>query len=84
MTNFDELTMKYQLPKLFAQSSESGFTIIESLVAILVASILLAAIAPVLVISTATRVQARRIELATQAAKAFVDGVRVKQFQRTK
>jgi prepilin-type N-terminal cleavage/methylation domain-containing protein len=78
MTNFDELTMKYQLPKLFAQSSESGFTIIESLVAILVASILLAAIAPVLVISTATRVQARRIELATQAAKAFVDGVKSK------
>jgi prepilin-type N-terminal cleavage/methylation domain-containing protein len=78
MTNFDQLTMKYQLPKLFAQSSESGFTIIESLVAILVASILLAAIAPVLVISTATRVQARRIELATQAAKAFIDGVKSK------
>lgn len=70
--------MKYQLPKLFTQSSESGFTIIESLVAILVGSILLAAIAPVLVISTATRVQARRIELATQAAKAFVDGVKSK------
>lgn len=53
-----------------------GFTIVESLVALLVVAILLAAIAPVLVISTATRVQARRVELATQAAKTFIDGVR--------
>lgn len=56
--------------------SDSGFTILESLVALLVAAILLAAIAPVLVISTATRVQARRVELATQAAKTFIDSVR--------
>lgn len=57
-------------------SSNSGFTIIESIVALLVAAILLAAIAPVLVFSTATRVQARRVELATRAAKTFIDGVR--------
>ncbi|BAZ14880.1 hypothetical protein NIES4071_67500 [Calothrix sp. NIES-4071] len=56
-------------------SGESGFTIIESLMAIIVAAILLAAIAPVLVLATATRVQARRIELATQAAKTFIDAV---------
>lgn len=56
--------------------SDSGFTIIESLVAIIVVAILLTAIAPVLVMSTATRVQARRVELATQAAKSFIDGVR--------
>ncbi|MEA5551287.1 hormogonium polysaccharide secretion pseudopilin HpsB [Anabaena cylindrica UHCC 0172] len=55
--------------------SNSGFTIIESLVAIVVVSILLAAIAPVIVLSTATRVQAKRIELASQAAKTFIDGV---------
>lgn len=54
---------------------ESGFTIIESLMAIIVVAILLTAIAPVLVLSTATRVQARRIELATQAAKTFIDAV---------
>lgn len=53
-----------------------GFTIIESLVAILVASILLVAIAPVLTISVATRVQARRVELASQAARSYIDGVR--------
>lgn len=57
-------------------SSDSGFTIVESLVAILVAAILLAAIAPIIVFSTATRVQARRVELATRAAKTFIDGVR--------
>jgi prepilin-type N-terminal cleavage/methylation domain-containing protein len=59
-------------------SAESGFTIIESLVAIVVAAILLAAIAPVIILSTATRIQARRIELATQAAKTYVDSVRTK------
>ncbi|TFI54450.1 type II secretion system protein [Mastigocladus laminosus UU774] len=57
-------------------SNESGFTIIESLVAILVVAILLAAIAPVFVISVATRVQAKRIETATDAAKTYIDGVR--------
>ncbi|MCG6137375.1 MAG: hormogonium polysaccharide secretion pseudopilin HpsB [Nostoc sp. LLA-1] len=71
--------MKLQvLPTSFTQSSESGFTIIESLVAIIVTSILLTAISPVLVISTATRVQSRRVELATQAAKTYIDGVQTK------
>ncbi len=67
-----------QLQQLSADSSESGFTIIESLVAILVVTILLAAIAPILVMSTATRVQARRVELATAAAKSFVDAIKSK------
>lgn len=58
------------------QSSQAGFTIVESLLAIILVSILLAAIAPVLVLATANRVQAKRVELATNAAKAYVDGVR--------
>jgi prepilin-type N-terminal cleavage/methylation domain-containing protein len=57
-------------------SGESGFTIIESLVAMLVVTILLAAIAPTIVIATATRVQSKRIEVATQAARTFIDGVK--------
>jgi prepilin-type N-terminal cleavage/methylation domain-containing protein len=57
-------------------SGESGFTIIESLVALLVVAILLTAIAPVIVLATATRVQSRRVELATQATKTFIDGIR--------
>ncbi|MEH1835818.1 MAG: hormogonium polysaccharide secretion pseudopilin HpsB [Nostoc sp.] len=58
-------------------SGESGFTIIESLVAMLVVTILLAAIAPTIVIATATRVQSKRVELATQAVRTFIDGVKI-------
>lgn len=57
-------------------SSQLGFTIIESLIAIIVVAILLAAIAPVIVLSVGTRVQAKRVELATDAAKTYIDGVR--------
>ncbi|NJN12894.1 MAG: type II secretion system protein [Richelia sp. RM1_1_1] len=57
-------------------SSQSGFTIIESLVAIIVAGILMTAIAPTIVLSVATRVQAKRVELATDASKSYIDGVR--------
>jgi prepilin-type N-terminal cleavage/methylation domain-containing protein len=71
--------MKLQLlRKLLNQSQDSGFTIIESLIAILVTSILLTAISPVIVISTATRVQSRRVELAIQAARTYIDGVQTK------
>ncbi|MBD2254130.1 hormogonium polysaccharide secretion pseudopilin HpsB [Nostoc parmelioides] len=68
--------IKYKKQQQKTSCSDSGFTIIESLVAIIVVAILLTAIAPVLVLSTATRVQARRVELATQAAKTFIDGIR--------
>ncbi|NET33406.1 MAG: type II secretion system protein, partial [Cyanothece sp. SIO1E1] len=56
--------------------SESGFTILESLVAILVVAILLIAVSPVLTLAVANRVQSRRVELATQAARAYIDGVK--------
>jgi prepilin-type N-terminal cleavage/methylation domain-containing protein len=68
----------HQLQQLSTKSSQSGFTIIESLVALIVVGILLAAIAPVLVIATATRVQARRVELATEAAKALINAIKSK------
>ncbi|MCX7592219.1 MAG: hormogonium polysaccharide secretion pseudopilin HpsB [Fischerella sp.] len=64
------------LQKRLPHSCDAGFTIVESLVALLVAAILLAAIAPVLVLSTATRVQSRRVELATLAAQTYIDGVK--------
>ncbi len=62
--------------QLFTHSSQSGFTIIESLMAVVVVSILMAAIAPAIALSVATRVQAKRIEQASQAARAYVDGVK--------
>lgn len=68
--------MIYHKNQLVKLSNESGFTIIESLMAIIVVSILLAAIAPVIVLSVATRVQARRVELATDAARSYVDGIK--------
>ncbi len=57
-------------------ASSHGFTIIESLIAIAVVGILMTAIAPVIVLSVGNRVQARRIELATGAARTYIDGVR--------
>jgi prepilin-type N-terminal cleavage/methylation domain-containing protein len=57
-------------------STQSGFTIIECLLAIILVSILMVAIAPAIVFSVATRLQARRVELGTQAARAYIDGVR--------
>ncbi|AFY40746.1 hormogonium polysaccharide secretion pseudopilin HpsB [Nostoc sp. PCC 7107] len=59
-----------------AESGEDGFTIIESLIALLIVAILMTAIAPALVISFATRVQARRVELASQSARAYIDGIK--------
>ncbi|AFZ31397.1 hypothetical protein Glo7428_2902 [Gloeocapsa sp. PCC 7428] len=56
--------------------SQDGFTIVDALVAIVVVGILMSAIAPVMVLSVGNRVQARRVELATQAAKTYLDGIR--------
>jgi prepilin-type N-terminal cleavage/methylation domain-containing protein len=58
------------------QSRDGGYTIIESLVAMIVVSVLMIAIAPVMAFSVATRVQARRIELATQAARTYIAALR--------
>ncbi len=59
-----------------SKSNQSGFTIIESLVAVIVVAILMTAISPVIVLSVATRVQSRRIELAADAATAYIDGIK--------
>jgi len=59
-----------------SQPRDGGYTIIESLVAMIVVSVLMIAIAPVMAFSVATRVQARRTELATQAGKAYIDALR--------
>ncbi len=63
----------------FAQKlkqQDSGYTIIESLVAMIVVSVLMIAIAPVMAFSVATRVQARRTELAAMAGRAYIDALR--------
>lgn len=65
-----------KMPNSPQPTSQSGFTIIESLIAILVVTILMVGLAPVVALSVATRVQAKRVEQATQAARSYVDGVR--------
>ncbi|MGB3694080.1 MAG: hormogonium polysaccharide secretion pseudopilin HpsB [Spirulinaceae cyanobacterium] len=57
-------------------NNQDGFTIIESLLAIIVVGILMTAVAPVIAFSVANRVQAQRVETATNAAKAFIEGIR--------
>jgi prepilin-type N-terminal cleavage/methylation domain-containing protein len=57
-------------------STQSGFTLIECLIAIMIVSILMVAVAPAIVVSVATRVQARRLEQATEAARAYIAGVK--------
>lgn len=44
--------------------------------AIVVVGILMTVVAPVIVLSVGNRVQARRVELASQAAKDYTDGIR--------
>lgn len=60
-------------PKIEAQ----GFTLVESLMGILVISVVAITITPPIVLSTATRVQNRRAEQAMQLAQAEVDRIRV-------
>lgn len=57
--------------------SEHGLTIIESLVAVVVASVVVAAITPPILVAVATRVQNQRAEQAFQLAQAEVDKARL-------
>jgi type II secretory pathway pseudopilin PulG len=68
---------KRQQQQNLSQSPEGGYTIIESLVAMIVVSVLMIAIAPVMAFSVATRVQARRVELASQAGTGYINALRV-------
>ncbi|MDJ0510761.1 MAG: hormogonium polysaccharide secretion pseudopilin HpsB [Crocosphaera sp.] len=54
----------------------AGYTIMEGLVAMIMVAFLMSAVAPVIALSVGTRVQARRIELGSQAASSYIDGVR--------
>lgn len=56
--------------------SEAGLTLIECLVAIIVASLVIGLTTPAVVISVATRVNSQKTEQAIEAAQAEVDRVR--------
>ncbi|WP_424098559.1 hormogonium polysaccharide secretion pseudopilin HpsB [Moorena producens] len=59
-----------------SQSSDAGFTIMESLMAMMIITILMLGISPMIVLGVANRVQSRRVEIGVQAARAYIDGVR--------
>ena len=48
---------------------DAGFTLLESLMAVVVVSILIVSIGPMVALSTASRVNARRVDQATQAGR---------------
>ncbi len=73
-----QLKTLIELQKLFAKShSEQGFTIIESLMAIVVITVLVVAITPPIFLAVGTRVQNQKAEQAMQLAQRQVDQVRV-------
>ncbi len=59
------------------QLSEQGFTLLESLVGMLVITIILAAMTPPILLAVGTRIQNRRAEQAMQLAQGEIDRVRV-------
>ena len=66
----------FQHPNNMQPSNQQGFTIIESLVAILVVTILLVTISPAIVVSIGVRLQAKRVDSATRAARLYIDAVK--------
>ena len=64
--------------------TDTGFTLLESLMAVAVVSILLVGIAPMVALSTAARVNARRVDQATQAGKGYIEAVRGKVYDTAK
>ncbi|MEA5466005.1 prepilin-type N-terminal cleavage/methylation domain-containing protein [Leptothoe sp. PORK10 BA2] len=62
--------------RLRGKSSNAGLTLIESLVAVAVIGITAASVGPVILVSTATRIQSQRAEQALQIAQGEVDRVR--------
>ncbi len=67
----------FKQPKTNLKTEVQGFTLIESLMGILVITVVAITITPPIVISTATRVQNRRAEQAMQLAQAEIDRIRV-------
>jgi type II secretory pathway pseudopilin PulG len=53
-------------------SSEAGYTILEGIMAIVVVTVLLVAISPMIGFAAAVRMQAKRTQLASQAARSYI------------
>ncbi len=89
-SNFQPLRAQSDTPQRFAKPSQfslywllqrrpaarSGFTLIESLVAVIILSLTVVSVLPPIFWATATRVQNRRAEQAIQLAQSEIDRVR--------
>ncbi|AFY72596.1 hypothetical protein Syn7502_00436 [Synechococcus sp. PCC 7502] len=62
--------------KASRKSNSSGYTLLEGIVALVVVGVLITSVAPMLALTTASRVQARRVNLAAQALRSYLDGLR--------
>lgn len=68
--------IKIKLQQQTSSFSDSGFTIVESLMGASVLAIVLVATLPILSLSTALRVQSKGTEAAAKAANIFINSVR--------
>jgi len=59
------------------QSSEAGLSLIECLVAIIIITLTVVSITPPIMLATATRIQARKADLARQIAQGEIDRIRM-------
>ena len=73
---FDKQQIRQKIQKWQQTNPNAGYTIIEGLVAMIMVAALMSAVAPIIALSVGTRVQARRIELGSQAARSYIDWVR--------
>lgn len=77
LNSFKEVEMSSRVTQLRRRSSEQGLTLMECLVAIVVIEIVIAMIAPPILLSAATRFQNQRVEQATQLAQGEIDRIRL-------
>lgn len=70
-----EFMVTSKLKRYLKNSSQAGFTLIESMVAMVLVSVLAVSISPMLGFWVATRVQARRVELGAIATRTYIEGV---------
>ncbi|MGB3532285.1 MAG: hormogonium polysaccharide secretion pseudopilin HpsB [Microcoleaceae cyanobacterium] len=68
--------IKPKLPDKPHSSSEAGYTILEGIMAIVVVTVLLVAISPMIGFAAAVRMQAKRTQLASQAARSYISFVK--------
>lgn len=68
--------IKPKLPDKSHASSEAGYTILEGIMAIVVVTVLLVAISPMIGFAAAVRMQAKRTQLASQAARSYISFVK--------